>query len=86
MLQTLDPAELTFPFDQPARFEDLETADAVPVVPAQVRAHYLDRMRSLSERYRRELRRAGVDYHQLDTATPFDTALRAYLSTRARRW
>ncbi|MEE2964392.1 MAG: DUF58 domain-containing protein [Acidobacteriota bacterium] len=86
VLQTLDPAELTFPFDQPARFEDLETADAVPVVPAQVRAHYLDRMRSLSERYRRELRRAGVDYHQLDTATPFDTALRAYLSTRARRW
>ena len=58
----------------------------IAVVPAQVRAHYLDRMRSLSERYRRELRRAGVDYHQLDTATPFDTALRAYLSTRARRW
>jgi len=86
VLQTLDPAELTFPFDQPARFEDLETADAVPVVPEQVRAQYLDQMRSLSERYRRELRRAGIDYHQLNTSTPLDTALRAYLSTRARRW
>ena len=86
VLQTLDPAELTFPFEETARFEDLETADEVPVVPAQVRRHYLEQMRSVREQYRRDLRLAGVDYHQLDTATPLDTALMAYLSTRGRRW
>ena len=86
VLHTLDPAELTFPFEHAARFADLETADEVTVVPAEVRAHYLEQMRSLRERYRRELRLAGVDYHQLDTATPLDMALMAYLSTRGRRW
>ncbi len=86
VLQTLDPAELTFPFEETARFEDLETADEVPIVPAQVRGHYLEQMRSVREQYRRDLRLAGVDYHQLDTTTPLDTALMAYLSTRGRRW
>ncbi len=86
VLRTLDPAELTFPFEQAAWFADLETADEVRVVPADVRAHYLEQMQALSERYRRELRLAGVDYHQLDTAIPLDTALMAYLSTRGRRW
>lgn len=86
VLRTLDPAELTFPFEHAARFADLETADEVLVVPAEVRAHYLERMHSMNERYRRELRLAGVDYHQVDTAAPLDTALMAYLSTRGRRW
>ncbi len=86
VLHTLDPAELTFPFEEAARFTDLETADEVLAVPAHVRDHYLSQLRSLVARYRRELRLAGIDYHLVDTAQPLDMALMAYLATRGRRW
>ena len=86
VLHTLDPFELTFAFEHAARFEDLETADEVLVVPAQVREHYLEQIQGLVERYRRELRLADIDYYLVDTARPLDTALLAYLSTRGRRW
>ena len=86
VFQTLDPAELTFPFEHAARFEDLETAEEVLAVPAHAREDYLRQIRGLIERYRRELRLADIDYHLVDTAKPFDTALLAYLSTRGRRW
>ena len=86
VFHTLDPAELTFPFEHTARFEDLETAEEVLAVPGHVREHYLRQIQGLRERYRRELRLADIDYHLVDTATPLDTALLAYLSTRGRRW
>ena len=86
VFQTLDPAELTFPFEHAARFEDLESADEVLAVPAHAREDYLRQIHGLMERYRRELRLADIDYHLVDTATPLDTALLAYLSTRGRRW
>ena len=86
VFHTLDPAELTFPFEHPARFEDLETSDEVLAVPALVREHYLGQIRALVERYRRELRLADIDYHLVDTSEPLDTALLRYLSTRSRRW
>ena len=86
VFHTLDPFELTFPFEHAARFEDLETAHEVLVVPAQVRTDYLEQIQALVERYRRELRLADIDYRLVDTARPFDTALLAYLSTRGRRW
>ena len=86
VFQTLDPTELTFPFEHAARFEDMETAEDVLVVPEQVREHYLTQIQVLVERYRRELRLADIDYHLVDTARPLDTALLAYLATRGHRW
>ena len=86
VLQVLDPAERTFPFEGPTRFADLESDDEVRAVPGQVRAHYLEEMEALQERYRRELRLADVDYQLIDTSTPLDTAILAYLETRGRRW
>jgi uncharacterized protein (DUF58 family) len=86
VFHTLDPFELTFPFEHAARFEDLETAADVLVVPAEVREHYLEQIQALVERYRHELRLAGIDYHLTNTSAPLDTALAAYLATRGRRW
>ena len=85
VFQVLDPAELTFPFDEAARFRDLESADEVPVVPARVRRRYLAAIDALVARYRDALRAADVDHHVLRTDRPLDTALPAYLAARARR-
>jgi uncharacterized protein (DUF58 family) len=84
VFHVLDQAELQFPFQQAARFRDVETRDEVVAEPAVVRERYLKAITDLQDRYRRELRLAGIDYVMLDTSLPLETALMAYLLTRRR--
>jgi uncharacterized protein (DUF58 family) len=84
VFQILDPAELNFPFEQVARFRDVETSEEVLAVPATVRPMYLQAIRDLQERYRRELQLAGIDYVMLETSVPLETGLMSYLMTRRR--
>ncbi|MGE0704163.1 MAG: DUF58 domain-containing protein [Vicinamibacterales bacterium] len=84
VFHVLDPFELTFPFDRPTRFEDLETSDEVVAVPSAVRSSYLKAMNEMIDRYKRDLGSSGIDYHQITTDQPLELALLAYLSTRAR--
>src|SRR3984893_1058642 len=84
VFHVLDPDEIEFPFERATRFEDLETSEEVMAVPATVRTHYLREMGALLERYKRELGASGIDYQLLTTAQPLETALLAYLATRAR--
>ena len=44
----LDPYELKFPFEQAARFRDMETQEEVMAVPGSVREGYLERMQARS--------------------------------------
>lgn len=78
----LDPAERAFPFDEAASFEDLETEERLPVVPAALRERY----RSLYEAHLAALTDAlghgGVDYFPVATDVPLDRALYEYLSRR----
>jgi uncharacterized protein (DUF58 family) len=85
VFQVLDPNELTFPFKGAAKFTDVETAEQVVADPSRARTEYLRELAGLTLRYDRELRGAGIDYVQLDTAQPLDFALLTYLSARARR-
>lgn len=85
VFQVLDPHELTFPFQRPARFTDVESAEAVTADPARVRDGYLKAMKELRERYEKELRSQGIDFLMLDTSRPLDFALLAYLDARGRR-
>ena len=81
----LDPAELTFPFENAARFRDLETGAELTAVPSAVRARYLEEVQAFIALYRRELQVAGIDYCLVDTSQALDAALLAYLSARSRR-
>ncbi len=81
----LDHAELTFPFDRPARFRDMEDGAEVLVSPADVKQGYLASIDELIAGYRRELGAAGIDYQLVDTSHPLDESLLAYLATRSRR-
>jgi uncharacterized protein (DUF58 family) len=86
VFHVLDPHELEFPFEQAARFRDLETADEVHADPAAVRREYLERMNGMIALYRRELGLAGIDYCMLDTAKPLEMGLMAYLMTRRKAY
>ena len=85
VFQVLDPNELTFPFQGPSKFRDLESAEEVTAEPSSIRTAYLGELAGLTSRYERELRGTGIDYVQLDTSRPLDFALLAYLSARSRR-
>ena len=80
----LDPYELKFPFEQAARFRDMETQEEVMAVPDSVRADYLERMQARIAYYKRQLGLAGIDYCQLETSQPLELGLMAYLMTRHR--
>lgn len=80
----LDPYELKFPFEQSARFRDMETAVEVMAVPSAVREDYINRMQEMIAYYKRELGLAGIDYCLLDTSQPLELGLMAYLMTRRR--
>jgi uncharacterized protein (DUF58 family) len=85
VFQLLDPHELQFPFDRAARFRDVETDDEVRADPARARARYLEALERLCDHYARELRGSGIDFVTLDTSSPLDAALVAYLDARSRR-
>ena len=80
----LDPYELKFPFEQAARFRDMETSEEVMAVPGTVRDDYIEKIQGLIAHYRRELGMAGIDYCLLDTSQPLELGLMAYLMTRHR--
>jgi hypothetical protein len=84
VFQILDPDELKFPFEQAARFRDMETAKEVMAVPGSIRDDYVERMQSLIAFYRRELQLSGIDYCLLDTSQPLELGLMSYLMTRHR--
>ena len=65
VFQLLDPNELTFPFKEPARFRDVESAEELLADPTAVRTAYLRELAGLTLRYDRELRGAG---HRLRAA------------------
>jgi uncharacterized protein (DUF58 family) len=86
VFHVLDPAELAFPFEKAARFRDMETKDEVLAVPGDVRKQYLEAVNELIDRYKRELRAAGIDYTLLDTSVPLENGLMSYLFTRKRSY
>ena len=86
VFHVLDPAELKFPFEQTARFRDVETSDEVLAVPEVVRPRYLRAIGELQDRYRRELQLAGIDYVMLDTSVPLEAGLMSYLLARRRAY
>lgn len=84
VFHVLDDAELTFPFDRIADFEDSETHAIQRAVPRRVRDAYLQEIERFCEFYKEKCRAGGMDYCLLNTSEPLDTALASYLTKRAK--
>jgi uncharacterized protein (DUF58 family) len=80
----LDPAEIDFPFDQTANYEDLESGERIPVVPEEVRERYRGLVAEHIAALSRILGENRVDYALFNTSAPLDHALFSYLSRRQR--
>jgi uncharacterized protein (DUF58 family) len=84
VFHVLDPAELTFPYEEAASYRDLESGESVPVVPGYLRDEYRKLVQQHIDRLTRTLGDNRIDYCMLDTSTPLDNALFHFLATRER--
>ena len=84
VFHSMDAAELTFPFDRYAEFEDIESRERLKAAPHAVREVYLKELNSFCDYYRKNCRRSGIDYSLLNTSEPLNAALSTYLTKRAK--
>ncbi|HTL54644.1 MAG TPA: DUF58 domain-containing protein [Candidatus Limnocylindrales bacterium] len=83
--QILDPAELSFDFNQPALFQDLESGRAVFIDPTGARREYQRRLEDHCARLRSTCQRLGSACHRLSTGRPLELALFDFLRQRMQR-
>jgi len=84
VFHVLDTAELTFPFEDPSGFQDMETGEQIPVIPERLRAQYREVVQRHLAALQDRFTGLGIDYAVLDTSQPLDLALFKYLSSRER--
>jgi uncharacterized protein (DUF58 family) len=85
LFHVLDPAELRFPFSRLADFTDMETGERIQVDPRYAREAYLEELGEFVRRFRRECSKTLVEYVPVDTSTPYEVMLTAYLARRGGR-
>jgi uncharacterized protein (DUF58 family) len=85
VLHVMHADELRFPFDRLTRFEGLEDDGRLLVDAPSLRESYLEVLEEWRAEVRAACGRRGVDYHLLDTGTPLDVGLSAYLGAREAR-
>jgi uncharacterized protein (DUF58 family) len=80
----LDPAELSFDFERPCIFYDVETGRELYADPLAVRDEYCRKLDEHLAAIRGIAGRLGIGYRQLTTDKPLETALDEYLRSRLR--
>jgi len=83
VLEGTTERKFRFP-DRPMLFRDVETGEEITLHPAQLREHYEETVTHFTEQFRRRCLEHDIDFAQLDTNEPYDTALMAYLNKRKR--
>jgi len=84
VFHVLDPDEVDFPYTDTATFVDMESGERLTTEPWEIARRYRQRLEAWTADYQRTCRERLIDYVRLDTRTPFDRALLAYLEKRAR--
>lgn len=85
VFQILDPAEVTFSFDQAALFYDVESGRDLYIDPAQARKQYLAKLAAHNETVEAICRKLGIACHRLGTDQPLELALFDFLRLRMQR-
>lgn len=83
MLERRSERDLELP-DKKFTFQDLETGSAIDVLPIQIRSEYRKKMLEYIRGFKITCSEAKIDFEEIDTESPFDLALLAYLNKRKR--
>lgn len=82
VMQTLDPAELEFPFRDAGQIEDAETGRIITADAEAIRNHYLEQMTGYLQTIERGCTARQVGYALARTTTPPGEYLASYLTRR----
>lgn len=82
LFQTLDSAEIHFPFDESADFEDMESGRSQMTEPSSVRDGYLSKFNAHQQGLKQLCATLGILHHLVPTDRPLEVALHAYLADR----
>ncbi|HEY1068602.1 MAG TPA: DUF58 domain-containing protein [Pirellulales bacterium] len=85
VLRVLDPAEVDFPFQQPAMFYDVESGRDLYIDPQFAREQYRTNFNQHAAALKEVCQRLGVDVYDLQTDRPLEAALFDLLHARLRR-
>ncbi len=83
IFQLVDPAELTFPFDDPTLFLSLEDDRHIEVNPREIKQSYLEEFNAFLDATRQACTAADVDYERVRTDEPLDQVVLRFLSRRS---
>ena len=83
VFQTLDHAELEFPFRRASEFVGMEAEGRLPIDPVALRRGYLEALRRHLDAVEEVTRRFRFDYLTLDTSAPLGPPLSHFLARRA---
>ncbi len=83
VLEKKSERDLDFP-DRRFVFQDMELGDEVEVLPAQIRQDYQQKVAEYTKKFRMACNEFKIDFEEMDTQSPFDTSLLAYLTKRKR--
>lgn len=78
----MDPLEISFEFDRPHRFVDLEDATTLVVEPTLVAEEYKTALRDFLTTVRAKCHDASADYQLVTTDAPLEPLLREFLTAR----
>ncbi len=78
----VDPAELTFPFDDPTLFLSMEDERKIEVNPREIRQSYLEEFNRFLQEMKTTCAAADVDYDLVRTDEPLDAVLLRFLARR----
>lgn len=84
VIQTMDDAELTFPYDRLTRFKDMEGVGRLVANPKNLRNRYLERIQTFLDSIKTACFERNISYNLANTKEPYDEFLAAYLEKRAR--
>ena len=80
----LDPKEINFDFDERVRFKDLELGTDIITDPRQIKKTYQQNMQKFIHFYRKNCGKNRIDYIQISTDQPLDSALTEYFAKRKK--
>ena len=81
--QILDPAEITFPFEDVTMFKGLELSGELLTEPRALRDGYLQQLAEHTDQLRKMCRGMHVDFVRMNSGEGLDVALSGFLANRA---
>lgn len=81
--QILDPAEITFPFEETTLFKGLEELGDLLTEPRALREGYIEQLQLFTAQLQKLCRGMHIDFVRMNTGEPLDVALSGFLATRS---